>query len=616
MFRQIVSNLPFSPTLVGQLGFYAKRLKKEEVTRRAGLIMTALALVVQSLTVFTPPEAANAATPGQVGDAPRCTVEAVDPRGQAFKVSNNVATVEFDVTGSKNCKVRVSGNAFYAPSIDGRPYDKQILYGERNTRVIDTLGRKTMRVDLPPRSTPAKGCYYQVDLTYGTYNVQPLIAYGHGEIPGCLPTPPPPPPAGSVVCNSLTIEQINATDYRFIGKAGVANGGLVQGYSFKMYNSVGALAYSRDITTTALQATTGYSKPGAGTYTVKLVINGFGGTTATGPQCEKQFTVAGTPEPAASCTNVTAAITNRNQAYFTGNAQAVNGATISGYTFIVKNSLGIEVKRTHVPTSEPTAVTSAVEISNPGEYTVQLVVQTSLGERTGDNCATKFTIAPPSVCQFNPKLPPGDPDCQPCPGDESIWIKDEKCKADIILSKTTTNLTQGNVDGTKVTAKAGDRISYTLTVENKGTAPTKTTVSELLGDVLEYAKVTHNGGGTYDEATQSLSWPEETIEPGKKVTHSIVVQVLETIPTTNTNGTSYDCRIDNKFGNSVSVTVECPAPKMIVEQTVEQLPSTGPTENLLFAGVVGSVVTFFYARSRQLGREVKLVRKEFNMGTI
>src|SRR5689334_14777610 len=61
MFRKIVSNLAFSPALIGQLGFYAQRLKKEEATRRLGVVFTALALIVQSLTVFTPPESANAA---------------------------------------------------------------------------------------------------------------------------------------------------------------------------------------------------------------------------------------------------------------------------------------------------------------------------------------------------------------------------------------------------------------------------------------------------------------------------------------------------------------------------------------------------------------------------
>ena len=55
MFRRIFSNLSFSPALVGQLGFYAKRLRREEATRRLGLVFTALALVVQSLAVFSPP---------------------------------------------------------------------------------------------------------------------------------------------------------------------------------------------------------------------------------------------------------------------------------------------------------------------------------------------------------------------------------------------------------------------------------------------------------------------------------------------------------------------------------------------------------------------------------
>ena len=63
MFRKIVSNLAFSPALVGQLGFYAKRLKKEEATRRVGLIFTALALIVQSFAVFSPPEPVNASSP-------------------------------------------------------------------------------------------------------------------------------------------------------------------------------------------------------------------------------------------------------------------------------------------------------------------------------------------------------------------------------------------------------------------------------------------------------------------------------------------------------------------------------------------------------------------------
>ncbi|QWQ32420.1 hypothetical protein KOY48_00885 [Candidatus Minimicrobia naudis] len=61
MFKKIMSRLPYSPSMIHSLGFYAKRLRKEEATRKIGLILTALVLIVQSFTVFSPPESANAA---------------------------------------------------------------------------------------------------------------------------------------------------------------------------------------------------------------------------------------------------------------------------------------------------------------------------------------------------------------------------------------------------------------------------------------------------------------------------------------------------------------------------------------------------------------------------
>ena len=62
MFRKLVSNLPFSPSLVNQLGFYSKRLKKEQFTRRLGLIFTILAVIIQTLTFISPSQATLAAS--------------------------------------------------------------------------------------------------------------------------------------------------------------------------------------------------------------------------------------------------------------------------------------------------------------------------------------------------------------------------------------------------------------------------------------------------------------------------------------------------------------------------------------------------------------------------
>ena len=66
MFKKIVSRLPFSPSLIGELGKYAKKLQDEETGRRTGLILTAFALVAQSWIALVPPESANAAHPSDL----------------------------------------------------------------------------------------------------------------------------------------------------------------------------------------------------------------------------------------------------------------------------------------------------------------------------------------------------------------------------------------------------------------------------------------------------------------------------------------------------------------------------------------------------------------------
>jgi hypothetical protein len=60
MFKKIVSNLPFSPALVGQLGIYSKKLRKEKATRQLTLMFVVFFIIVQSMILFQPPTSANA----------------------------------------------------------------------------------------------------------------------------------------------------------------------------------------------------------------------------------------------------------------------------------------------------------------------------------------------------------------------------------------------------------------------------------------------------------------------------------------------------------------------------------------------------------------------------
>ena len=611
MFRRIVSNLSFSPALVGQLGFYARRLKKEEATRRMGLVFTALALVVQSLAVFSPPEAANAATPGQVGSAPRCNVEAVGPRATAFNINqNNRANVSFDVSGGKNCKVEVSANSFFAPTMDGRPYEKQILH-DRTTKVYDTPGRYQMGVALPDKSNEAKGCFYQVDLTYGTHNVQPVLAYGHGKL-DCGTTT-----LASISCTNLNIIQVNPTKFTLKGKAKATNANINK-YVFAITKPNGETV-EKVQNTGAETAEVDFSNDKPGTYNVKLTVHSSVGQDS-GPNCKGTFTVAGPPTPAAECGSTNVIVSNRTKVSLSGTAIVSGGATVRAYDWRVKNAAGVEVRHVFINSTAATATAPTFDLPTAGNYTVALTVNTSLGTKTNaTSCVKPFSIAPPDVCQYNPTLPPNSPDCQPCPDNPSVWIKDEKCAAVIINTKTASNLTQGGVEASTVTAKAADKLTYTITVQNKGLVSQAVTMQEDLSDVLEYATLVDQGGGELNQQTKLLTWPAVTLAAGQKQSRTIAVQLMSDIPSTNTGTgvpTSYDCKMMNTFGNTVNVNVECPTQKVVIEQVTSELPHTGPRENMMFAGALLAVVVYFYARSRQLGTEVRLIRRNLNTGTI
>jgi len=56
MFEKIIANLPYNPTLIKELGFYAHRVRKEESLRRLGLVFIVLAFFVQFFAVISPPK--------------------------------------------------------------------------------------------------------------------------------------------------------------------------------------------------------------------------------------------------------------------------------------------------------------------------------------------------------------------------------------------------------------------------------------------------------------------------------------------------------------------------------------------------------------------------------
>lgn len=243
----------------------------------------------------------NAAQPGKVGNAPRCDVTTGLPRDKSFNVNGAAASVKFTAKGPNNCKVRVSANSFFAQGIDGKPYNTQILH-HRNTKVVGK-GSHTMWVNVPVNSTPQKGCFYQLDLTYGTHNVTPVLAYAHGTVPNCGQTPPTPPtpptpeppkpePTPEAACVSLSARPLNESArsvFVINVKASAENGAKVKGYTLNVTGP--GVDHMLATTTDALSLEKIYNQEKAGIYKVTATVHTSIGD-KTSEACEGTLTVA------------------------------------------------------------------------------------------------------------------------------------------------------------------------------------------------------------------------------------------------------------------------------------------------------------------------------------
>ena len=125
------------------------------------------------------------------------------------------------------------------------------------------------------------------------------------------------------------------------------------------------------------------------------------------------------------------------------------------------------------------------------------------------------------------------------------------------------------------------------------------------------------GGGILENGY--VSWPNvDNFKQEEIVSKNIYVEVKDPIPSTNTpesDPMSYDCVISNtySFSETVNMEINCPGSKN-VEGTVSKLPQTGPAETIAFTAGVIAVAVYLYNRNKQLAKELKLLKSEYNKG--
>ncbi len=633
MFRKLVSNLPFSPALVGQLGFYAHRLKREETTRRLGLILTALALVVQSFAVFSPPESANASNPADYiygGVSSKEQLLAVYDRsargnGDYKDLADYVGITRAEIASAKETTInsRQYGTGSEAWLSWGRVQRFSASQGEVTHKVPKAAGGATTVYSRPlwrfdsSAYTEKRGSTYHVFVGHSAKRGTFAIMKDCGNIvTRSIPTPAPDAAFLQVTCDSIRGYAFDARNKNIpVNIYLYFNGPPGKG------ERVGPIKASMSGNGFTYQVPDKYRSARTST-TIWGVMIPLAGWTQTTIQFRNTVQLPGNcmapqASPTAVCAVLKSRLIDRTKVNLVANSTVANGATVKGYTFIVKDASGKVVAQKTVSSGSLEAESGTIDLKNPGNYNGTVVVSTSVGDKTSADCGIQLSVATTTTCAYNPALAKSSPDCQPCPGNTQLWIKDADCQQSSVQSKTARNLTQ-NTDASSSVAQPGDRIQYTVYFENIGAVATNVSFSEQLADVMEYATIQNNGGGTFDNDTKVLGWGTIALAPGERQSRSFVISVKDEIPATpqgTSDPSSYDCRMTNTFGNTITVKVNCPNVKA-AETVVSQLPSTGTGANVLFAAVILATATYFWARSRQLNKEVRLVRKDFNMGTI
>ena len=590
MFRKIISNLAYSPTLISELGFYAKRLRKEEASRRLGLTVTALALVVQSFVAFSPPESANAANPGDLVYGGIHTksqlLAAWDNNTQGYRdLLQHAGLTRQNVVDMKDGEINSRTNG---KDNGWLTWNRVSRGGAKYNETAMTVGTQTIYVRslaaFDIKNTTGGGSYYPAFIGKNSKGETVAIMKGCANI--TMKTRPPSD-RNIQVCLLASRTIVTIRESQFNPTQHSKNLDDCKSEPIQVCD----LATRSIITIDARDLdTTKHSK--------NL------------DDCKPK------PIATALCSSLIVKKINRTEVELQAAASTANGATINSYTYTIRNQDNKEVFRRTVTTPDARNSIRA-SVADTGQYKAEVTVSTSLGSRTAQACQDNFTIEPVERCPLNPSLPIGDPDCQPCPADPTLWVKDEDCAAKVIRNKEATNLTVGK-KAEDVVAKASDRIEYVLTARNDGKAATTFDIEDDLSDIMEYATLSNRGGGDLNESTKVLSWKNVTLQPGEEQKRSYVVQLSSQISAMSrgtSDPSSYDCQIINTFGDTVEVEVDCPAPK-IIEQVVPELPKTGPGGNMIFGGLLAGIVTFLYLRTRQLDKEVRLIRREVTAGTI
>jgi uncharacterized repeat protein (TIGR01451 family) len=234
------------------------------------------------------------------------------------------------------------------------------------------------------------------------------------------------------------------------------------------------------------------------------------------------------------------------------------------------------------------------------------------------NIVTIGKYAPPAP-KPEPKpepIPPQqtepEPEPEPEPAPEAPCENLEEC---LSLRKTAVNHTQALEDANKTTAEASDEITYTLYTTNTSSATINDfIVTENMNDVLDYADITNMYGGEISD-DNTISWPATTLLPGQTAENRVSIKVKSPVPQTPASLSDpghFDLVMTNVYGNAINIELE-PGISKTTEIITTTLPKTGPGETVAATVGLTVVVSYFFARTRLIAKELDIVRSDYTI---